>query len=113
MRTFELKPEHIKLLRNANVTWEDCEYGAPSIDCKRPYGNSYAEGDITEILGVELFVVDNYGGGYLSQEQVDYCRDIHRETETALQIILATGQFEPGKYVADNYTDNWRRAGVE
>lgn len=50
---FNLKEEHIKLLRAMYVGWSDCEYGAPEIDPKRPYGNSYVEGDVHEILTSE------------------------------------------------------------
>ena len=35
-KKFEVKLEHLKLLKRAYVRWEDCEFGAPSIDCKRP-----------------------------------------------------------------------------
>lgn len=48
--TFTLTEDHIKLLSRAYIGWEDSEFGAPSIDCKRPYGNSYVEGDVAEIL---------------------------------------------------------------
>lgn len=44
--TFEIKNEHLELLKRAFVSWDSCEYGAPAINCKRPYGNSYVEGDI-------------------------------------------------------------------
>lgn len=50
MASFELKQEHLTLLAAANWRWEDCEAGAPSVDCKRPYGNS---GDVADILGVK------------------------------------------------------------
>jgi len=36
-KRFELKEEHLKLLRNMNVSWDECEFGAPAIDCKKPY----------------------------------------------------------------------------
>jgi len=39
-KTFVLTENHIKLLRKAYVTWEDGDFGAPSIDTRRPYGNS-------------------------------------------------------------------------
>lgn len=51
--TFEVKNEHLELMKRAFVGWEHCGYGAPSIDCKRPYGNSDVEGDIAEIFGWE------------------------------------------------------------
>jgi hypothetical protein len=30
---------------------DDCEYGSIGLDCKRPFGNSYVQGDILEIIG--------------------------------------------------------------
>ena len=49
MNTFELTENHIKLLRNAYVSWDDCETGAPAIDPKRPYGNKYIAQDISAL----------------------------------------------------------------
>lgn len=54
MKTFEVKEEHIKLLRSAYTSWDDCEFGAPAIDCKRSYGNSDVLGDMAEILNISL-----------------------------------------------------------
>ena len=82
MNTFTITEDHLKLLRRACVGWEDCEYGAPSIDCKRPYGNSFVEGDIAEILGWKT------KDDELSDEQYDRAVQIHSETQTALQIVL-------------------------
>ena len=42
----------VRLLRRAHVTWMDAEFGAPEIDCKRPYGSSGVYSDIAEILGI-------------------------------------------------------------
>ena len=107
MKQFELTLQHIELLTNAHIRWEDCEYGAPAIDCKRPYGNSFVEQDIAEILGLL-----SEGGNIddIPEEHVERCRELHEETETALQIILSAKTFEPGTYVADKYTFDWRKA---
>lgn len=35
-QVFTLTDEHLTLLRAAYIGWEDCEFGAPAIDCKRP-----------------------------------------------------------------------------
>jgi len=32
---FQLTEQHVTLLRNAYVNWDDCEFGAPAINCKR------------------------------------------------------------------------------
>lgn len=101
---FTVTDEHLKLLRRAYVGWDGCEYGAPAIDCKRPYGNSSVEEDMAEILGVEM--VD---GEYLRNADRERLRALHIETQTVLQIILATGILEPGDYVAPAYSVKWER----
>lgn len=107
MQQFTVTDEHIKLLRAANVGWEDCEFGAPSIDCKRPYGNSDVHADIAEILSITPIVSDDRGAKF-SNEQTDRMDVLHKETKTALQIFLATGEMKAGRYVADNYDRNWQ-----
>lgn len=91
--TFEIKKEHLQLLKEVYVRWWDCEHGAPAIDCKRPYGNSLVELDIAEILGWDI---DEEEG--LTAEQELLASNLHEETETALQIILSTQKFETGVY---------------
>lgn len=98
---FTLTEDHIKLLRRFEVGWQDCETGAPEIDPKRPYGNSDVETDMHEILtGKEhrMGCPDSKREAYLK---------LHREMETALQIVLSTSSFKPGKYEAPEYS-NWR-----
>lgn len=99
--TFTLTEDHLKLLQRMYVGWQDCEYGAPEIDPKRPYGNSNVEEDICEILAWNR--MDE------AQEEEDYYpyrEDLRKkalllpkEMEIALQIILCTQQFLPGKYI--------------
>ena len=100
---FVMTDEHIKLLRNFNVGWQDCEYGAPEIDPKRPYGNSSVEADIHEILTGET----EYE---LTDDQRERYALLHRDTETALQIVLVTGSMMPGKYAKSHRYDrrSWR-----
>lgn len=103
---FNLTEDHIKLLRRANVGWQRCAFGAPEIDPKRPYGNSFVEGDIAEILGVELVEDDD---GDFDQATCEQLEAIHKQTHVALEIILATGTFTPGEYVRyDIYTTDWK-----
>jgi len=107
MKRFVLKEEHLKLLRNAVIRWEDAEFGAPAIDCKRPYGNSFVYGDIAEILNIKAAKFCEHEREF-SQEQLNLMEKLHQETKTALQIIVATGKFEAGIYEADDYKNNWR-----
>lgn len=108
MKTFELKVEHIKLLRRAYISWEDCEFGAPAIDCKRPYGNSSVISDIAEILGEEPKYCPHCGEPLEELDKERYT-ELHTETQTALQIILHCKTFEPGVYVLEGYGKNWKR----
>jgi hypothetical protein len=98
MKKFKLTEDHIKLLRHMRVGWGYSETGAPEIDPKRPYGNSDVDGDIHKILTGEYIPEDT---------DVNYDK-LHRQTETALQIVLRVGKFEPGVYVCDTYGSNWR-----
>ena len=51
---FEIKPEHLKLIRRFCIGWQDCEFGAPEIDPKRPYGNSDVIQDMVDRHNVEI-----------------------------------------------------------
>lgn len=84
---FKVTEDHVKLLRRASIVWENGEYGAPGMDCKRPYGNGDVEHDIAEILGWDIFE-DAYGEHALSFEQEDLARQLHQEMETVLQILV-------------------------
>jgi len=109
MERFTLTQQHTNLLRRMNVRWEDEAYdGAPTIDAKRPYGNSGVWQDVAEITGLAQ-AVDDEGEPHWPQGTRDQCMALHRETEKALQVCLTAGTFEPGEYVADDYRGNWRR----
>lgn len=108
---FTVTDQHIKLIRKMFVQWQDIETGAPEIDPKRPYGNSDIEADVYEILSgrdpydeFEDGLPDELRGGYF---------DIHRGTEHALQIILATGKFEAGDYITTKPYDSTSWVKVE
>lgn len=98
---FVMTENHLILLRAMNVGWCGDEYGAPAIDPKRPYGNGDVEEDIAELIGLRLANPDLLTG--------DFLRKLHEQTETALQVVLATGTFEAGTYECDRYCRNWRK----
>lgn len=100
MPQFRVTEDHLKLIRAFNIRWDDCEFGAPAVDPKRPYGNSSALADIAEILGIV--------GEELTGEEELRCNTLHSETETALQIAIATGVFKPGLYEARPYSSEWK-----
>lgn len=97
--TFKLTDAHIKLLKHANIGWQNCEFGAPAIDCKRPYGNSDVITDIADILGLTL-----------PEDVPDGVREmltgLHRELQVALQVVLSSGSFQPGTYIQKSPYDH-------
>lgn len=105
-KRFKLTEEHIKLLKRANVIWDDCEFGAPGMDPKRPYGNSDVIGDMAEILGI-AYDCEAENNGAIERR----LENLHRELEQALAVVLSTGKMEPGTYVTDRYSNmGWKKA---
>jgi hypothetical protein len=101
---FKLTENHIKLLRRFYVYFDDGAYcGAPKIDIKRPYGNSSVWHDIFEIINGDKW--DSYEA--MPDDLVDSMMAIHRETATALQIVLGTMSFVPGVYEKEQYGERW------
>src|SRR5688572_12398667 len=113
MKTFTITEDHLKLLRRFNVTWDDCETGAPVIDQKRPYGNSNVANDIHQILTGERIGSLNSARGELSEAERERYLSLHREMETVLQIVLATGRFGVGLYQQEKKYDyrSWIASG--
>lgn len=104
-KRFVLTEEHLILLRAANIGWDDGEFGAPAIDCKRPYGNSGVLGDMAELLGVEMSP-----DGELDRDTQDWLLKLHAETRTSLQILVRCAQIETGVFVASKYRQDWERS---
>jgi hypothetical protein len=92
---FHLTEDHIKLLRSMYV--DDYVDVAPVVGQKRPYGNSDVLSDLANILMPNTDKCDNCGT-LSSDDDEAYLMKIHKETGTALQIVLVTGKFEKGKY---------------
>ena len=81
---FTVTDEHLKLLRGAYVGWDDCEFGAPAIDCKRPYGNSDVIADIAEILEVPDDDRASERAHALSEEMVLGAKDMLKQMQEGL-----------------------------
>ncbi len=84
---FLLKQEHLTLLQNANVIWEDAEAGAPVIHTKRPYGDSGVIQTIFEILGWDTETCPHCDES-IGEDRSEEAEKLHRETEIAMQIVL-------------------------
>ncbi|MFA6158955.1 MAG: hypothetical protein WC763_05045 [Candidatus Paceibacterota bacterium] len=94
MLTFQLKEEHLKLLSHSAWYWSDVENGAPCMDQKRPYGNSWLIDDLRGILP-----------GVTDEELMVF----HKELVTALEIITRTRSFVPGTYSSETYSNDWKK----
>ena len=107
MTTFKITENHIKLLKHMWVGWNSMEFGAPSIDPKRPYGNSDVYYDISRILNLPIPDYDE--DEEFSDEQKEYMDRIHLEMETVLQIGIKVGYFKPGTYIGNKYDKDWEK----
>lgn len=107
-KSFEVKDYHLKLLKRMYVGWHDCEFGAPEINPKRPYGNSDVVGDIAEIIGYDIKEDED---GYRDPNDEDQLTNIHLEMETVLQILVSNPKgISPGTYTSDWLGKDWHRA---
>lgn len=108
-RKFTVTSDHIKLSKRMYTGWNDCCFGAPSVDCKRPYGDSMVFESIAKILKIVPEGEDHYDP--FTEKQQDFMLKIHAEMETVLQIGLCTGRFEEGEYqMQDEYKSlSWKK----
>lgn len=111
LREFVLTEDHVKLLRSAYIRWDGCEFGAPGIDPKRPYGNSAVVEDIAAILHPEYAHMREGEALDWLEDNMSRLEQTHQETLYALQILLVTGGLELGRYVQrDRYNSrSWAR----
>ena len=103
---FDVHEDHKKLLMRSYWDWDDCEYGAPCMDPKRPYGNSDVGGDIAGILEMKL-MTDGYGEKVISDIQSKMCRGRHLEMQHYLQILARFGEIPDGRYSRPNTWSEW------
>lgn len=109
MQKFTITNEHLSLMQKMNIIYDArFYYGAPTVDQKRPYGNSDIVSDIAEIIGIEKIEGDD--DFIWPKGTTEKCISLHKETAIALQICLHTMSFQAGDYVSDDYMDNWRLA---
>ena len=96
-KRFLVLEEHLKLLKHAYVGWNDCEFGAPGMDCKRPFGNSGVFADIAEILEIKPAGDGDYDDEF-SESQEDYMLDIYKGLEMAMSILYKNLSLSAGMY---------------
>lgn len=79
--------DHLTLLTSGvYIRWDSCEFGAPYIDPKRPYGNGDVFDDMAELLP------------HLADDRMALAR-LHGDLLLVLDIVLSTRSFRPGVYV--------------
>jgi hypothetical protein len=121
LREFTVTEDHLKLLRHARISWDPGEfYGAPAINSKRPYGNSQVVEDVAELVQApdsdyewteeEVIFPQRHTARFkhLRTEAAEGYLHLHVQTAIALQIVLATGEFRPGRYRREGYI-GWER----
>jgi hypothetical protein len=112
---FQVTEDHLKLVRQfgrGGMYWEPGEgYGAPFFSSKKPYGNSNVPEDVAEIVEApdtdyewEETLTVSAGEPRVEREKFlhedlwDRYLRLHVEAAIALQIVLATGEFRPGRW---------------
>lgn len=76
----------------------NCEFGAPVIDCKRPYGNGDVFTDMAALLP------------HLADDEMAMAR-LHGELILVLEAVLSSRSFEPGVYErVSRYGSKWHLA---
>jgi hypothetical protein len=123
---FELKEEHIKLIQHMYYQFDESAYeGAPSVNLKRPFGNSDLIGDIMDILEFEpsymsdiCFCEEDDCENFheddeleISDSEREYLMDIYQGTHIALKIITQLKTFETGKYIC-NFHNTWEESNA-
>lgn len=109
---FEVTESHIKLLKKACVDWNDCEFGAPTINPKRPYGNSCVISDMREILDLRGKTCPHCGE--LCEEPSVSDEDLitlHEEMQFVLAILIDNCEegITTGCYTKKDYKDRWHQ----
>lgn len=84
------------------ASWEDGEFGAASVNTKRPYGSSDVYDDIAEIIGIEK-IGDEY-----SDDEYDRMSQLHSEMETILQIVIDNLHIREGLYTKPRFGGQWK-----
>lgn len=125
MESINIDDKHEKLLRRMYFRYnDDCEFGAPEVDPKRPYGNSDVYQDMIEILGFEevgdgvfRFVIDNKewfleGEDKYNMNIPDDLKEVllslHKEMVVVLQIVCNYTVVPKGIYTSKSRY-NWVR----
>lgn len=111
---FELKAEHLKLLKHLKWSINDIDQIVSRGNDNQEYGDSPFGGDsifedINTILNgkPENFDPLNDEGIKFTEKEVEEMWSLYGELSTALDIVLYTGKFETGHFKTKWYERNW------
>lgn len=77
----------LTLIDNFNWGWNTCEYGAPAVDPKRPFGNSTdIDSDVLRILGEKP---DGMFSDEYSEKQREYAANLYTQTLGVLTVLAS------------------------
>lgn len=110
---FTVHDRHLKLIQHMYVEWNSVEFGAPTIDPKRPYGSSGSRvlHDVAKHTDADTWgLLDDDDQYNYVQEYAEELANLHAETGIALQIVLRHG-FRTGRYRRSNAWSVWEPAG--
>ena len=107
---FTVTEEHIKLLKNSYISWNDGEFGAAGINTKKPYGNGNVLSDLAELLDIPNNKRHEDDDAYYKPQDLERIENVHREIETVLQILVTncTDGLKTGTYIKDEYGVSWK-----
>lgn len=107
--TFDVTEEHIKLLSNLSLVWDD-EHDVPAIDAKRPYGDmTWYTVEMALHLG-EPPETDENGRAVMTDALEQRLMRLHREMQPVLQIFLRSADLAPGAFRQREGTIGWEPA---
>lgn len=107
---FEITEDHLTLLAAADFFEDDCEFGAPAMHPKRPYGNSGVVLDLAELLIPGWDDMTEQRQEDVLAEQEDRLVRVHRDLSSVLNVATSARSFKPGVYEREG-REPWRLVG--
>jgi hypothetical protein len=102
---FRINENHLKLLNRLHFEWCADDYdGYPTVNSKRPYGNSDVLDDVAEIIEMPV-MEDDDGKSHYPKGTKAKCKQYHEEMATVLQIVSSTMQVSAGLYIKQDQYD--------